>query len=114
LATTSNPTTTPSAPLPACSLKPGDTVSLSGIWAGTVLDVLTSPTTGASVVKVLFVKNVFRGQHPEWLEWAVVWDKLFAVSPDVLVAEAHELQTRLADRLAGALAGYDAVNEDVR
>ena len=50
-------------------LKPGELVSFRGIWHGVILDAFTSSYTNKTILHILFVKNIYKRQHYDVIEY---------------------------------------------
>ena len=77
---------------------PGDVVQLS-VWCGVVQDIYTSAHTGDIVLKILFAKNIYKGQPAELHSAQDLAGKLKRADRDQLAAEVELLQQGLARRL---------------
>ena len=82
----------------ADTFKPGDVVQLS-VWCGVVQDVYASAHTGEIVLKILFAKNIFKGQPAELHTAHDLQGKLKRANVSQLAAEIELLQQGLARRL---------------
>lgn len=77
--------------------KIGDLVRVN-VWCGRVLDVFTSSTSGEIVVKILFAKNVYKGQDPELHTLADLGEHIQAATPAQLAREIETLERKQAER----------------
>lgn len=85
-------------PILADTFQIGDVVQLS-VWCGIVQDIYTSAHTGESVIKILFAKNVFKGQPAELHSVNDLQGKLQPATAEQLAAEIELLQQGLERRL---------------
>lgn len=90
---------TTGAPIHADTFKIGAIVQVS-VWCGIVQDVYTSAHTGEIVIKILFAKNVFKGQSAELHSARDLQGKMKPAPREQLAAEIELLQQGLARRLA--------------
>ena len=89
---------TTGAPIAADTFKPGDVVQVS-VWCGVVQDVYASTHTSELVLKILFAKNIFKGQPAELHSAHDLQGKIKPADRAQLAAEIELLQQGLARRL---------------
>lgn len=82
----------------ADTFHPGELVQVS-IWCGIIQDIYASASTGEIVFKILFVKNIFKGQPAELHSAHDLQGKIKRIEREQLAAEIELLQQGQAKRL---------------
>lgn len=77
--------------------KSGDLIRVN-VWHGRVLDVFTSSASGEIVVKILFAKNVFKGQGAELHTLSDLGGQVQAATLEQMTREIETLERKQAER----------------
>lgn len=77
--------------------KIGDLIRIN-VWCGKVLDVYTSSASGEIVVKILFAKNVYKGQDAELHALADLGGQVQAATPEQMTREIETLERKQTER----------------
>lgn len=77
--------------------KIGDLIKVN-VWHGRVLDVFTSTASGEIVVKILFAKNIYKGQDAELHTLADLGGHIQSATYGELAREIETLERKQAER----------------